>query len=91
MIWRVGNTHLNYLLPVPDSHLPLLTGYGPLGTYFNLRSKGSMFKSLAYQATLKLDQALTHIPSIGKFRPLKGTFSAYERLKSGELTGEILL
>lgn len=50
-----------------------------------------MIKSLLYQATLQLDQALTHVPSIGRFRPLKGTFSAAERVRNGELAGEILM
>lgn len=50
-----------------------------------------MLKNLLYHSTLAVDRALSHCPSIGTFRPLKGTFSAVDRLKRRELSGDILL
>jgi hypothetical protein len=47
-------------------------------------------KSIALHS-LRLGQSLAgHLPSVGRFRPVKGTFSAYERLLRGELEGTVL-
>lgn len=36
------------------------------------------------------DRLCSHLPAIGKFKPLHGPFSAYQQLKNGNLTGEVL-
>lgn len=49
-----------------------------------------VLKSLLYRSTLLLDQALGHLPSFGAFRPIKGSFSAFEHLRQRKLNGRIL-
>ncbi len=37
-----------------------------------------------------LDRGAAHLPSMGRFRPVRGTFSALEKLHRGELEGRVL-
>lgn len=49
-----------------------------------------MLKSLIYRGTLLLDRVLSCLPSIGRLRPLRGSFSAWEHLQKGDLVGGII-
>jgi hypothetical protein len=49
-----------------------------------------VIKSFVYRCTLLLDRLLAYLPSIGSFRPLKGSFSAWDRLKLGKLEGGVI-
>ena len=47
-------------------------------------------KSIALQSLRIAHNAAGHLPPIGSIRPVRGTFSAYERLLRGELEGSVL-
>jgi hypothetical protein len=49
-----------------------------------------MLKPLLYRSTLCLDRAVAHLPQIGRFRPLRGSFSALELLRAGKVQGAII-
>lgn len=49
-----------------------------------------MLKPLLYRSTLCLDRAVAHLPQIGSFRPLRGSFSALELLRAGKVQGAII-
>lgn len=47
--------------------------------------------SALFHALKATDTVATHLPRIGSFQPLKGSFSAYESLQQGSLQGDILM
>ena len=47
-------------------------------------------RSAFFHALKAMDSVASHLPRIGKFQPLKGSFSAYESLKQGRLQGSIV-
>lgn len=47
-------------------------------------------KSLALSSLNAMHQAAGYLPKMGNFRPLRGTFSAYEALQKGHLKGQII-
>lgn len=51
----------------------------------------SGLRSVLLQALKAMDAAACHMPRIGIFQPLRGSFSAYDRLKAGHIEGEILM
>lgn len=46
--------------------------------------------SALFHALKAMDSVASHLPRIGKFQPLKGSFSAYGNLKEGRLEGKIV-
>jgi hypothetical protein len=48
-------------------------------------------RSIALHLTKGIESLSTHLPAIGHFRPARGTFSALESLKSGQLAGKRFL
>ena len=50
----------------------------------------SWLKLFIYRRMLCLDRVVAHFPKIGCFRPLKGSFSAWEKLNNGLFTGGVI-
>ncbi|MEX1114483.1 MAG: glycosyltransferase family 61 protein [Akkermansiaceae bacterium] len=47
-------------------------------------------RTTAFRVVKLSDQLLKHVPSIGSFRPLRGSFSACQQLRADRRTGDIL-
>lgn len=48
-------------------------------------------RSLALGLARNFDRLAAHLPQVGEFRPLRGSFSALEELRAGRLTGGLLV
>jgi hypothetical protein len=48
-------------------------------------------RSALFHALKAMDAVASHLPRVGNFQPLKGSFSAYERLQQGLFEGGVLV
>lgn len=47
-------------------------------------------RSILFRLVRGMDEVVSHLPSIGRFQPLKGSFSAITELQEGRLNGKVV-